>query len=69
MTFTDEYVLKMYGTEIKTTDGIYNVSDLDYSTRENVIQSLKKDQYTEIVDLKYRNKLTNTEIDFLLFTT
>ena len=43
------------------------LSDLDYSTREDIVYSLKIDEYKDIVDLKYRMKLTDTEINFILF--
>ena len=65
--FSDEYLLEKYGTEIKTSDGVYYLSDLDYSTREYIVKCLKKDEYKDIVDLKYRMKLTDTEINFILF--
>ena len=65
--FSDEYLLEKYGTEIKTSDGVYFLSDLDYSTREDIVKCLKKDEYKDIVDLKYRMKLTDTEINFILF--
>ena len=65
--FSDEYLLEKYGKEIKTSDGVYYLSDLDYSTREDIVYSLKKDEYKDIVDLKYRMKLTDTEINFILF--
>ena len=65
--FSDEYLLEKYGTEIKTSDGVYYLSDLDYSTREDSVKCLKKDEYKDIVDLKYRMKLTDTEINFILF--
>ena len=65
--FSDEYLLEKYGTEIKTSDGVYYLSDLDYSTRENIVKCLKKDEYKDIVDPKYRMKLTDTEINFILF--
>ena len=67
LNFTDEYLLEKYGTEIKTSDGVYYLSDLDYSTREDILKCLKKDEYKDIVDLKYRMKLTDTEINFILF--
>ena len=67
MNFTDEYLLEKYGTEIKTSDGVNYLSDLDYSTREDIVYSLKIDEYKDIVDLKYRMKLTDTEINFILF--
>ena len=65
--FSDEYLWEKYGTEIKTSDGVYYLSDLDYSTREDIVKCLKKDEYKDIVDLKYRMKLTDTEINFILF--
>ena len=65
--FSDEYLLEKYGTEIKTSDGVYYLSDLDYSTREDILKCLKIDKYKDIVDLKYRMKLTDTEINFILF--
>ena len=65
--FSDEYLLEKYGKEIKTSDDLYYLSDLDYSTREDIVKCLKKDEYKDIVDLKYRMKLTDTEISFKLF--
>ena len=65
--FSDEYLLEKYGKEIKTSDGEYYLSDLDYSTREHILKCLKIDEYKNIVDLKYRMKLTDTEINFILF--
>ena len=65
--FSDEYLLEKYGKEIQTSDGVYYLSDLDYSTREDIVKCLKKDEYKDIVDLKYRMKLTDTEINFILF--
>ena len=67
LNFTDEYLLEKYGTEIQTSDGVYYLSDLNYSTREDIMKCLKKDEYKDIVDLKYRMKLTDTEINFILF--
>ena len=65
--FSDEYLLEKYGKEIKTSDGVYYLSDLDYSTREDILKCLKKDEYTDLVDLKYRMKLSESEINFILF--
>ena len=65
--FSNEYLLEKYGKEIKTSDGVYYLSDLDYSTREDIVKCLKKDEYKDIVDLNYRMKLTDTEINFILF--
>ena len=65
--FSDENLLEKYGKEIKTSDGVCYLSDLDYSTREDIVYSLKIDEYNDIVDLKYRMKLTDTEINFILF--
>ena len=67
LTFSEEYLLEKYGKEIQTSDGVCYLSDLDYSTREDIVKCLKKDEYKDIVDLKYRMKLTNTEINFILF--
>ena len=67
LNFTDEYLLEKYGTEIKTSDGVYYLSDLDYSAREDIVKCLKIDEYNDIVDLKYRMKLIDTEINFILF--
>ena len=67
LNLTDEYLLEKYGTEIKTSDGVYYSSDLDYSTREDIVKCLEKDEYNDIVDLKYRMKLTDTENNFILF--
>ena len=65
--FSDEYLLEKNGKEIQTSDGVYYLSDLDYSAREDIVYSLKIDEYKDIVDLKYRMKLTDTEINFILF--
>ena len=67
LNFSDEYLLEKYGKEIKTSDGVYYLSDLDYSSKEDIVKCLKKDEYRDIVDLKYRMKLTDTEINFILF--
>ena len=67
LNFTDEYLHEKYGTGIQTSDGVYYLSDLDYSTREDILKCLKTDEYKGIVDLKYRLKLTDTEINFILF--
>ena len=42
LTFSDEYLLEKYGTEIQTLDGVYYVPDLDNSTREYIVKCLKK---------------------------
>ena len=65
--FSDEFLLAKYGKEIKTSDGVYYLSDLDYSSREDIVKCLKKDEYKDIVDLEYRMKLTDNEINFILF--
>ena len=41
LTFTDEYLLERNGKEIQT-DGVYYLSDSDYSTREDIVKCLKK---------------------------
>ena len=67
LTFTNQYSLEKYGKDIKTSDGVYYLSDLDYSRREDIVKCLKKDEHKDIVDLKYRMKLTDTELNFILF--
>ena len=67
LSFSDEYLLQKYGKEIQTSDGVFYLSDLDYSTREDIVKCLKKDEFKDIVDLKYRMKLTDIELNFVLF--
>ena len=64
-----DQIFKSYLTfkEIKTSDDVYYLSDLDYSTREDIVKCLQKGEYKDIVDLKYRMKLTTSEINFILF--
>ena len=50
-----------------TSDGEYYLSDLEYSTGENILKSLKKDSYINIVDMKHRIKLKPMEINFVLY--
>ena len=54
LTFTDECSSEKYGTEIKTSDGVYYVSGLDNSTKEDILKCLKEDDNTEVVDLKWK---------------
>ena len=54
-------------TELQTSDGVYYLLNLDCSTRQTVLNSLKEDQYKDIVNLKKRMKLTTTELNFILF--
>ena len=67
LVFSDEYLLEKYGEEIQTPDGVYYLSDLDSSTRQTVLKSLKKDQNKDIVNLKHRMKLIDNELNFILF--
>ena len=67
LTFSEEYLLEKYGKEIQTSDGVYYLPDLDYSTREDIVKCLKKYEYKVIVDLKYGMKLTDTELNFILY--
>ena len=53
--------------KIPTSDGEYYRSDLEYSTRQSILDSLKKDSYKDLVDMKHRMKLTTTEINFILY--
>ena len=67
LTFSGTYLLEKYGKTIPTSDGEYYLSDLEYSIGESILQSLKKESYIDIVDMKHRMKLTPTEINFILF--
>ena len=67
LTFSETYLLEKYGKTIPTSDGEYYLSDLEYSTRQSILDSLKKDSYKDLVDMKHRMKLTPTEINFILY--
>ena len=67
LTFSEEYLLEKSGIEIQTSDSVYYLSDLDYSTREDIVKCLKKDEYNDSVDLNYRMKQTDIELNFILF--
>ena len=41
--FSETHLLEKYGKTIPSSDGEYYLSDLDYSTRESNLKSLKKD--------------------------
>ena len=62
--FTDEYILNKYGKEIKIGPRrLLFISDLKYETsRENIIKALIKQEKLDMVDIKYRMKLTESEI-------
>ena len=42
LTFSETYLLEKYGKTIPTSDGEYYLSDLEYSTRQSILESLKK---------------------------
>ena len=65
--FSETYLLEKYGKTILTSDGEYYLSDLEYSTRQSILDSLKKVSYKDLVDMKHRMKLTPTEINFILY--
>ena len=65
LTFSETYLLEKFGKLIPTSDDECYMSDLEYSTRENTLKSLKRDFYIDIVDMKHRMKLTPTEINFV----
>ena len=65
--FSDGYLFEKHGTEIKTSDGVCNLSDIGYSTRKDVLQSSKKDEYEVTIDLKYRLYFGDAEISSRLF--
>ena len=67
LTFSESYLKEKYGKTIPTSDGDYYLSDLEYSTRQSILESLKKDSYKDLVDMKHRMKLTPTEISFILY--
>ena len=67
LTFSESYLKEKYGKTIPTSDGEYYLSDLEYSTRQSILDSLKKDSYKDLVDMKHRMKLTPTEINFILY--
>ena len=69
LTFSDQYLKEKYTSEINTSDGLYYLSDLNYSqSRKNIIKALKKDKNTDIVYLRHHLKLTPQEINFILFS-
>ena len=47
LTFSETHLLEKYGKTRPTSDGEYYLSDLEYSTRESILKSLKKDFYME----------------------
>ena len=67
LTFSETYLLEKYGKTIPTSDGEYYLSDLEYSTRQSILESLKKDNFKDLVDMKHRMKITPTEINFILY--
>ena len=67
LTFSESYLKEKYGKTIPTSDGEYYLSDLEYSTRQSILESLKKDNFKDLVDMKHRMKLTPTEINFFLY--
>ena len=67
LTFSEAHLLEKYGKTIPTSDGEYYLSDLEYSIRQSILESLKKDSYKDLVDMKHRMKLTPMEINFILY--
>ena len=67
LTFSETYLKEKYGKTIPTSDGEYYLSDLEFSTRHSILESLKKYSYKDLVDMKHRMKLTPTEINFILY--
>ena len=47
---------------MKTTDGVYHQSDLAYSTTEDTLLSLRKNEYKDLDDHKNGMKKTDTDI-------
>ena len=67
LTFSETYIKEKYGKIIPTSDGEYYLSDLEFSARQSILESLKKDSYKDLVDMKHRMKLTPMEIKFILY--
>ena len=68
LSFSEQYLEEKYTSEINTSDGLYYLSDLNYTeSRNNIIKALKKDKITDIVYLRYWLKLTDEEINFYSF--
>ena len=67
LSFRETYLKEKYGKTKPTSDGEYYLSDLEYSTRQSILESLKKDSYKDLVDMKRRMNLTPTEINFILY--
>ena len=67
LTFSESYLKEKYGKTKPTSDGEYYLSDLEYSTRQSILESLKKDSYKDLVDMKYRMKLTSNGNKFHFF--
>ena len=67
LTFSETYLSAKYGKTIPTSNGEYYWSALEFSTRHSILESLKKDSYKDLVDMKHRMKLTPTEINFILY--
>ena len=65
--FSESYLKEKYGKTIPTSDGEYYLSDLEYSTRQSILDSLQKDSYKDLVDMKHRMKITPTEINSILY--
>ena len=59
--FSETYSKEKYGKTKPTSDGEHYLSDLEYSTRESILKSLKKDSYKNLNVMKHRMKLTPTE--------
>ena len=66
-TFSETYLKEKYGKTKSTSDGDNYLSDLEYSTRESLLKSLKKISYKDLVDMKHKMKLTPTEIILILY--
>ena len=68
LAFTDQYLLEKYGNEIKFSDTeVYYLSDLNYSVREDILFRLQEIGYKDVVDMRHRMKLTDSEIEYVLF--
>ena len=65
LTFSETHLLEKQS--LLKIVGEYYQSDLESSTREKFLKSLKKDSLIDIVEMKHRMKLTPTEMNFILY--
>ena len=55
--------------EMKLAEGGYYLPDLKFSTRNEILVLKNKDKYTGLVAMKQQMKLSEEEVDFVLFSS